>query len=43
MTYMLMISPRMGEGEKGQKTEVLDNLDREMSIALVKCHISANT
>ena len=31
------------EGEKGQKTEVLDNLDRGMSIALVKCHKSVNT
>ena len=35
--------PTNGEGEKGQKTEVLDNLHREMSIALVKCHKSVNT
>jgi hypothetical protein len=30
--------PMMGEGGKGQKIEVLDKMDREMSIALVKCH-----
>jgi hypothetical protein len=33
----------MGEGGKGQKADVLDNLDRGMSIALFKCHKSVNT
>jgi len=35
--------PTMGERGKGQKIEVLDKMDKEMSIALVKCHKSVNT